>query len=190
MLLAVAQTLYLFAPLLFSAAVAGIVQRQDWLKGLRKPIDAGMTLGDKRLLGDSKTWRGVAIAVVGCAFAAAVQKHVLSGVAHALELFDYGALNPLAFGAAMGGGAMLGELPNSFVKRRFGIAPGATASGWKSALFYVWDQVDLLTFAWPCISAWVQPGSRIVLMSYGLTLALHPLVSLIGYLIGARKSAR
>jgi hypothetical protein len=185
-----AQTLYLFAPLLFAGALAGLIQRYDWLKTLRKPIDGRATLGGKRLLGDSKTWRGVVIAIAGCSIAASIQKHVLSSYAAPLALMSYDDLEPLAFGAAMGGGAMLGELPNSFVKRRLGIAPGATARGWKATLFYVWDQIDLLTFAWPCIAHWVWPEPRIVVMSFALALGLHPLASLVGYLIGARKSAR
>ena len=41
MFLLVAQALYLFAPLLFAAAVAAVVQRFDLLQALRRPIDAG-----------------------------------------------------------------------------------------------------------------------------------------------------
>lgn len=144
----------------------------------------------KRVFGSGKTWRGVAIAIAGCAIGAALQKYVLSGWAAPIALVDYGRLDPLAFGAAMGGGAMLGELPNSFVKRRLGIEPGARANGWKSFVFYVWDQVDLLTLAWPGIAHWFWPEPRFVVTSFALALTLHPLSSLLGYLIGARNSAR
>ncbi|HEX7480787.1 MAG TPA: hypothetical protein VF331_23500 [Polyangiales bacterium] len=36
---------------------------------------------------------------------------------------------PIDTGKSLGGGAILGELPSSFVKRRLGIAPGKTARG-------------------------------------------------------------
>ncbi len=85
---------------------------------------------------------------------------------------------------------MLGELPNSFVKRRLGIARGKTARGPPALLFYVWDQVDFLTTAWPAIASWVKPSWTLVAASFVVTLFLHPLVALAGYLVGARGSAR
>jgi CDP-2,3-bis-(O-geranylgeranyl)-sn-glycerol synthase len=190
MLLLAAQALYLFAPLLFAAAVAAVVQRCDLLAWLRRPIDAGKTLGGKRWLGDSKTWRGVVIAVAGCTAAAAIQKHVVGSCAGQLALVDYRNLDVLAFGTAMGGGAMFGELPNSFVKRRLGIAPGKTAHGPLAALFYVWDQIDILTIAWPLISSWLSPTAGLVAMSFAVALLIHPAVSLVGYLVGARRTPR
>ncbi len=185
----IAQIIYLFSPLLLSAAVSAVVLRFDLLRALRRPIDAGRSLGGRRIFGDSKTWRGVVVPVAGCVAGVALQK-VFAADTRALALIDYRAVSPVWFGAAMGAGAMLGELPNSFVKRRLGIPPGKTARGWMAALFYVWDQVDLLTGAWPLLAPWVHPSARIVLPSVVLALAIHPLVALIGYLVGARKSPR
>ena len=51
---------------------------------------------------------------------------------------------------------MLGELPNSFLKRRAGIVPGAGADGRFAWFFYLYDQVDLLLFVFPvwwCLGA-------------------------------------
>jgi hypothetical protein len=185
-----AQALYLFAPLLFAAAIAAVVQRRDLLSWLRRPIDAGKTLRGKRWLGDSKTWRGVVIAVGGCTAAIAAQKYIIGIRAAQLALVDYRDISVLGFGLAMGGGAMLGELPNSFVKRRIGIAPGKTARGPLAVLFYVWDQIDMLTTAWPLVVCWVAPTPALVAMSFLLALLIHPTVSLIGYLVGARSTAR
>jgi hypothetical protein len=185
-----AQVLYLFAPLLLSAALSGVVMRLNWLPALRKPLDAGKSWRGKRLFGDSKTWRGVFVAVLGCSVGAAIQKHCLLAQAQGLALLDYAQLDVLSFGTAMGAGAMLGELPNSFVKRRLDIAPGRTTRGWRSALFYVWDQVDLLTLSWPLLMRWVRPSVDRVLISMAIALLLHPITSLIGYAMGARKSAR
>jgi hypothetical protein len=188
--LAAAQALYLFAPLLVAAALSGIVLRFDLLPCLRRPIDGGAMLLGERLFGDGKTWRGAAMAVVGSIAGVALQQAARARVPSWVAVVDYGAVAPVGLGAAMGAGATLGELPNSFVKRRLGIAPGATARGWPAALFYVWDQVDLLTGAWPLLGAWLCPRPLLVTASFAVALALHPLVAAIGYLIGARTSPR
>jgi CDP-2,3-bis-(O-geranylgeranyl)-sn-glycerol synthase len=185
----VASVLYLFAPLIVASMFAGIVMRFDLLPSLRRPIDAGRTFHGRRLLGDHKTWRGVVIAVIGCSVAVAVQKYALSTHAGAIALVEYRGVNVALFGAAMGAGAMLGELPNSFVKRQLGIESGKTGRGLARGLFYLWDQVDVLS-SWAFVSFWVRPTFRLVATSFALALAIHPLVALIGYAVGARKSAR
>ena len=189
-LLAAAQFLYLYAPLLLSAAVSGVIMRFDWLRPLRRPIDFGLTLRGKRVFGDSKTWRGLAVAVGGCILGATIQRYAIGASARSLALLDYETLDVFAFGAAMGGTAIVGELPNSFVKRRLNIAPGATASGPLSILLYVWDQIDLLTLSLPVLSFWVRVDLKLVLSSVIVGLTLHPLTSLVGYAMGARRSAR
>jgi CDP-archaeol synthase len=185
-----AQALYLFAPLVLAGAISGAVLRFELFPGLRRPIDGGATFRGRRIFGDSKTWRGVAVAVVGCVAAAAIQTYLVAGVARPVAIVELRGADVVPFGVAMGAGAMLGELPNSFVKRQIGIAPGKTTSGPLAALFYVWDQVDLLTAAWPLISFWVRPTPRIVAASFVVALVIHPTVSLAGYLLHARKTAR
>lgn len=157
---------------------------------LRRPIDFHARVRGHRLFGDSKTWRGVFVAVLGSIVAVALQRAIGHVVPAAIQIVDYAKVDPVSFGAAMGGGAMLGELPNSFVKRQVGIAPGATARGWKAAVFYVWDQVDLLTGVWPAILLWVRPSGLLVAGSFAVALLVHPLVALVGYAIGARRSRR
>ena len=57
-------------------------------------------------------------------------------------------------------------------------------------LFYFWDQLDLLTTTWPLLLFWIRPSFLLVAASIALVLVLHPLVALVGYLVGARRSAR
>lgn len=183
------QTAYLFAPLLVASGLSGIVLRFDTWRGLRRPIDAGRSWRGHRLFGDNKTWRGIVVAMVGCTIGVAIQMAIGHRVGR-VALIDYRAPATLLLGAAMGLGATLGELPNSFVKRQLGIAPGKTTGGSLRVLFYVWDQVDLVIGAWPLIALWVKPDLVRIVASAGLVLALHPIVSVIGYIIGARRSAR
>lgn len=186
-----AQTLYLFAPLLVSVVISAAVHRWNLFPRSAKPIDGGATLGGQRVLGDGKTWRGVWIAVLGSIATVACQKYVIASRAGPLAVVDYASASPIVLGSAMGGGAMLGELPNSFVKRRVGIARGETSSQPAlRALFWVWDQLDLLTGAWPLLAFWIRPTFNLVAASVVLTLIIHPLVALVGYLLGARRSAR
>lgn len=187
---AAAQALYLFAPLLASAALSGLVLRFDWLRSLRRPIDCGATFRGRRLFGDSKTWRGVVVAVVGCVASVALQRMVSDVIPASLQLVDYPSVSTPCFGAAMGIGAMAGELPNSFTKRQLGIPPGTSTRGWPALVFYVWDQVDLLTGAWPLLFFWVRPSAPIVAATFVVAMLVHPAVAAIGFLMGARTSAR
>lgn len=187
---AAAEVLYLFAPLLLSAALSGLVLRYEWFVWLRKPLDAKRSWRGKRIFGDSKTWRGVVTAVVGCIIGAAIQKYLVGDLARSVARLNYTTLNVWVYGSALGVSAMLGELPNSFVKRRLGIKPGGTTRGALSIVFYIWDQLDLLMFSWPVLCIWLEPDFTLIATSVGVTLALHPLTSLIGFAIGARRSAR
>ena len=76
------------------------------------PIDGGLRFVDGRpLLGSSKTWRGVALALVGSTIAAPI-----------LGL-------PWQIGALAGAAAMAGDLASSFLKRRMRLAPSSMAPG-------------------------------------------------------------
>lgn len=185
-----AQALYLFAPLLASAALAGVVLKHDWLPRLNRPIDGGRSWQGRRVFGDGKTWRGLFLSTLGSGLFVPLQRALQEYVPRALQVVDYSTLPPFAFGLTMGLGAVLGELPNSFVKRQLGIARGATATGPLAVLFYIWDQVDTLIGAWPLLCLWFMPPLPLVATSLVLVLGLHPLVAWIGYRVGARASAR
>jgi CDP-2,3-bis-(O-geranylgeranyl)-sn-glycerol synthase len=188
--LAAAQALYLFAPLLVSAALAGIVMRRRWLACLDLPLDHGATLGGRRWLGDGKTWRGLLLSVTGACFAVAIQRAAAPALPGILQVIDYASVHPLALGGALGVGAVLGELPNSFVKRRLGIARGKTTRGPLGVLFYVWDQVDTVLGAWPLLGLWLSPTALLVTMSLVVALVVHPLLARVGYRLGARDTPR
>lgn len=173
--------MYLFTPLLVAALLSAVVLKLDLWRSLRVPIDGGRCFRGKRIFGDSKTWRGVVVAVVGCSAGVLVQKYGLGSYQH---------VSGAGVALAMSLGAMAGELPNSFVKRQLGIAPGKTTTGPLAVVFYVWDQVDVLFGAWPLLALVIPVHGDVVVASFVLVLVLHPVVSLIGYLVGARKSAR
>jgi len=184
----VGEVVYLFLPLLASMALAGVVLRYDLFPALRRPIDGGAVVRGHRLFGDNKTWRGLLTAVLGCTAMVAVQKYVIGDRAGDLALIDYADVNVLALGVALGAGAIVGELPNSFVKRQLGLAPGEHARGAWGTVLYVLDQVDWLLVVWPLLLVWVRPDWQVVATSLILVLAVHQLLSVVGYWIGARES--
>lgn len=105
---------------------------------------------EQRVFGANKTWRG-ALGMILCSVIAMV---IWGFVCHLFPLlerdnqFYLNHSNTLIFniliGALLGIAYILFELPNSFIKRRQGIAPGKAAyvaSSWK----YMWlDQMDSL----------------------------------------------
>lgn len=185
-------TAYLLLPLLGGAAVHGACMKYGWLGLLARPMDAGKRFRGRPLFGHSKTFRGPVLVALGTAAVFELQVRVLHRLdaCAAIELFDYAALAGWRLGALAGMAAELGELPNSFVKRRLGIGPGETARGPLCVLFYLWDQLDLLLGYWLVLAAVLPPTPLRVGVSVAAVAAIHPLVTLIGYLLGMRPSAR
>ena len=182
-----AQATYLLLPLLASVALSGVVMRYDLMPKLKRPIDGGAHFRGRRLFGDNKTWRGLVCSIIGCTLMVAAQKYVVGDRARAFAVIDYQSVNVFVFGLALGAGAIVGELPNSFAKRRLGVSPGGAAPGAWGPVFYVGDQIDCLVVLWPVLLIWVRPGWSLVLVSLILVFLAHQLLSLIGYLIGARS---
>lgn len=191
MLSEVLGVVYLLLPLLGGAALHGACMKYGWLGALVRPIDGGRVLGGRPIFGRSKTWRGPVAVAAGAGAVFAVQRHLLHAIPAlaSLELTDYAAL-PGWFGAAAGLLAELAELPNSFVKRRLGVEPGGTARGALGVVFFLWDQLDLLLGFWLVTAAFVGATPLRVGASLLLVAVLHPLLTLGGYLLGMRPSAR
>ena len=87
---------------------AGRVMQARW----RAPLDGGAQLADgSRLLGDHKTWRGLASGVLACALTARLLRY------------------PVPLGAGFGALALGADAVSSFIKRRLGVRPGTEIPG-------------------------------------------------------------
>jgi CDP-2,3-bis-(O-geranylgeranyl)-sn-glycerol synthase len=108
------------------------------------PLDGGRTLGEHRLLGDNKTIRGFIVIVPAASLAFGLLAWLM--VTSPAGLAGLWPLTPAQYALVGAWGAlgfMAGELPNSFVKRRLGIRPGAAAEGRvRAPLFSVVDRID------------------------------------------------
>jgi CDP-archaeol synthase len=183
---------YLFLPLLVGLALHGFSIKYDILSFLCRPIDRERKFRGKRIFGDNKTYRGVVVVSLGTAIGFGLQSLLLHRIdsVRSVELFDYAFFKSVAVGMAVGVAAMLSELPNSFIKRQFEIAPGTAAKGWKALIFYVYDQIDFLLGAWLVLAIVVPITIERVLLSSGLLLVAHQLMSSVGYALGMRKTSR
>jgi CDP-archaeol synthase len=183
---------YLFFPLLVGLALHGFCIKYDILAFLCRPIDRGRKFRGKRIFGENKTYRGVVVVSLGTAIGFGLQSLFLHRIASvkSIELFDYAFFKSVALGLTIGVAAMLSELPNSFIKRQFEIAPGTAAKGWKAVIFYVYDQIDFLLGASLVLAIVVPITIGRVLLSAGLLLVAHQLMSSVGYALGMRRTAR
>jgi hypothetical protein len=145
------------------------VLRPDLLKRLKRPIS-------DRLFGSNKTWRGALVMFTGVFVATGVFWPLMPD-----ELDSW----PLA-GALIGAGTVLGELPNSFLKRRLGIGPGERRVTPGGVALVVYDQADFVpAIAIALLPIWTMPLDTL-LLGFVAVAAVHFVVNVIGYAIGAR----
>jgi hypothetical protein len=57
-------------------------------------------------------------------------------------------------------------------------------------VFYLWDQLDVLLGFWLVLATAVPATPIRVLSSVVIVVAIHPLLTLAGYLLGMRPGAR
>lgn len=191
--------LWLAVPAVLGGVSHMVVVKKDLFPALKVPLDGGATLGGRRLFGDNKTWRG-ALYMVAASTLAGLAQAPLAGWAEGagLDLVGYARVGAkVGLGAAggyalvgllQGVGYVLGELPNSFVKRRIDITPGKTGAGPLGALFFLVDQADsIVGFLLVACVVWVPPLRVAVAIVFWLT-ALHIALNLLLYLARVRRN--
>ena len=192
MLFEVLQTFYLLLPLLGGAIITGFCIKFNWTPFLLGPLDFNLTFRKRRLFGNNKTIRGLVFFPIGVALVFMLQAMVFHKTPslEALELFDYSTVNPLLFGLLIGVGAILSELPNSFMKRQLDVSPGTSAKGFWLPVFYVFDQIDILVGIWLVLSLVMTVTIKQVVISIVLVFVIHQIITTIGYLLGMRHTKR
>jgi len=183
------QVLFLGSPLLLAAVAQGLCIKYGWLDRLKRPIDLGLSFMGHRIFGDHKTWRGFLVNVASCTLGTAIQAWLQNGgcLPPWLPLLDYTRYCCLP-GVLLGIGMTLGELPNSFLKRRLGIVPGGRGGGLLGIAFSLFDQVDLTIGMWVFLYLLIKPSLFFILWSLVVTIVVHLTVSAIGYLVGMRST--
>jgi CDP-archaeol synthase len=175
-----------FLPALGGALVHAPILRYDLLPSLKLPLDLGAAPGGTRLLGDNKTARG-ALAMAGGTLAATLVLHRFAWYGRRLPA-ELRAAGPLRHGAALGAAVVLGELPNSILKRRIGIAPGARARSRLGLALAIHDQADFVLGSWPLFLPIWRMTIRELAEAFAAVTAVHLGVNLAGYALGARTA--
>jgi hypothetical protein len=164
------RALYLISPAVCAGIAHAVVLRRDAFRALAVPVDRGRTLLGAPLFGANKTWRGPLVMVT-----------VSAGAAVVVGL-------PAALGACLGGAYSLAELPNSFVKRRLGIAPGARSRG-GAAIQYVADQGDSALGCTLALLPFTDDG-RLLCLVFALGFVIHAAVDALLHALGVKRLQR
>ncbi|MEN6396151.1 MAG: CDP-2,3-bis-(O-geranylgeranyl)-sn-glycerol synthase [Methanoregula sp.] len=145
------------------------------------PIDFNKNYSDgRRLLGDGKTYRGLACGVLA-GIAVGVLQIWLVGTYSWTFLPQHTAASIILLSL----GALLGDMAKSFVKRRLGKNRG---EAWPIA-----DQYDLVAGAFIMVlifdSSWLFANItwQVLIVILVLTPILHRSVNIVGYLCGVKK---
>ena len=97
--------------------------------------------------------------------------------------------SPWLLGGLLGLGVVVGELPNSFLKRQLRVAPGARGQGVSGLLMSIFDQGDFAPVLWLLLAPlWVMPFGDL-LLAFVTVVAVHLALNVVGFALGARKTA-
>ncbi|MYB40040.1 CDP-archaeol synthase [Candidatus Saccharibacteria bacterium] len=180
-------SLEIFMQMLFLLAPAGIANtapvwgaKLPWLRRWNTPLDCGLKYGGQRLLGDNKTWRGLALGAFFGGLSGAVLATLSSLIPYVgrVDVFS-SEINLVLLGVLLGCGALAGDALKSFCKRRIGLRPGQS---WP-----VMDQIDYILGAY-IITGFIfdlTPTHYLVgLLTYAL---VHPFISYAAYLLRLKR---
>jgi len=147
-----------------------------------KPVDFGRTWKGKRIFGDGKTWRGLIIGIIAGALFGLMWFYLSKSgpLNDVYYVFDFKITDPF-FGLYLALGAMVGDLTNSFVKRRLGFKPGQA--------FWGFDQWNLvfggLLFAYAFAPTFIIWEEFVALLF--ITFAIHLLGNYIAFITKRKK---
>ena len=111
-------------PLIFSNVLHMVVVKKNYINHLKHPVS-------RKLFGENKTWRGFVIVPFSNAI-----------ILHIINTLCYWSLKYAFFlGFVLGLAYVVFELPNSFVKRRLGILPGASFN-YRGRSYSLIDKMD------------------------------------------------
>jgi CDP-2,3-bis-(O-geranylgeranyl)-sn-glycerol synthase len=179
--------LFLVAAFALAGSAQALWLASDSSRRWAWPLDAGRTFRGRRLLGDNKTARGFVVMVPATGLAFLALALIGSGMT---GLWPLAPAHYLALGLLAGTGCMLGELPNSFVKRQLQIPPGSPAgTPVQRLIFFIVDRLDstlgvlaALTLAVP-----VPPATVVYVLLVGV--ALHGALSAVTFRLGGKARA-
>ena len=149
------------------------------------PLDGRRTFRNRRVFGDNKTARGLVLIP-----ATALAFFMLAMTWRGAGLWPLNPLQYAGLGALAGAGCIVGELPNSFIKRQVGIAPGGAATGpLARPLFFVVDRLDSTMGVVTAVGLAVPIPAATVAWVLLSGVALHFALSVVTFRLGGKARA-
>ncbi|MEW5821179.1 MAG: CDP-2,3-bis-(O-geranylgeranyl)-sn-glycerol synthase [Cyanobacteriota bacterium] len=167
-------TIWLMLPAYLANPAAAIAVYKDIAP---TPIDLGKKIGNNRILGDGKTYKGLICGVLFGIILGFIQSQIAPTIN--LPVFSISAIIALPVGSLMG------DIIASFFKRRINMERGAS--------FPLIDQLDFVFGAWLLTflidSNWFLEhfSLPIIISTLILTPMFHLIFNIIGYKIGVSK---
>lgn len=120
------ELLLVASPVILAAIFHMVVVSYDWGKSLTFPLDHYKTIRGRRIFGQNKTYRGLLVMVLTSIVVVYVYAYIVghSSRVASLNLLRFDHYSPAIYGLIYGFGYVIGELPNSFIKRQLDITEG------------------------------------------------------------------
>lgn len=141
---------------------------------LNKPVDFGKKIKGKRIFGDNKTYRGFFFGAIIAIIVAFIQIWIPINTPYQITLQNFWYV-----GFLLGFGALFGDLVESFIKRRMGLAPGKP--------WIPFDEIDHIIGALIAISLIFSMPLLSVIWVIVLTTPIHITINVIAYFLKLRK---
>lgn len=152
------------------------------IKHFTYPADFYLKFRGKRILGNNKTIRGFICGIILSISLVYLQIFIYQHVhfVRSSMLLNYNTINPLIFGGLSGFGALVGDSVKSFFKRQLNIPPGGS--------WFPFDQIDYIFGGIFFISFYIRLTYLEYIALFLMWFLLHPLTTLIGYLLRLKDS--
>jgi CDP-diglyceride synthetase len=189
---ALARALFIIVAFVLAGLAHSAWLGSRWSRHLLIPLDGGLRLRGRRVFGDNKTVRGFVVMIPAAAFAFWALSVVLSAAAPsaASSLWAISSREYAVLGAWAGLGFMLGELPNSFIKRQLDVAPGQAPRGRTAALLsFAVDRLDSIIGMLLAITLVVPTPWLTWLFVILIGPAIHLAFSVLLYRLGVKERA-
>ncbi len=154
---------------------------KGFLAKLAVPVDLGATWRGREIFGKSKTWRGLLVGVLTGVVVSGVQAILFLNFEFFKNntLVDYGRVNFFFMGALLGGGALVGDIAESFVKRRLNKPSGKP--------WFPWDQADWIIGGMVMSSFLYTPPFEVIVVTLLLYIGVHLCSDRVVYRMGIKK---
>lgn len=152
-----------------------ISKKIGFLRSLARPVDFGIELEKKPILGSHKTWRGVVLGILVGILIVWLQTLLYNNFPffQKVSLVNYDKINVFLFGFLISGGAIFGDILFSFLKRRFNLKPGQS--------WLPFDQIDYVIGAFLLLDPFFRIPLAVWLALLIATFPLHIIVTYLGY---------